>query len=154
MELREEGVTWKLARTSCQLSALMGIGEVPGRVVIKCDQLVAKQIIMSWSIILEESSSVNPQNVRAGFFFSKCLALNPLDLTKEARRQACRHFFSLPAFLLRQSGSALCYCYYCWYHNKGDSFVLEGYSPLQNPTPGRLWHCLAAALISLFPGGL
>lgn len=46
MELGEEGVTWKLARASCQLSALTGIGEVPGSLIIRCGQLVAKQILM------------------------------------------------------------------------------------------------------------
>lgn len=69
MELGEEGVTWKLSWTSCHLSVLMGIGEVPGWLVIRCVKLVAKQIIMGWSIIMEELSSVNPPNVRQGFFF-------------------------------------------------------------------------------------
>lgn len=100
MELGEEGVTWKLARASCQLSALTGIGEVPGSLIIRCGQLVAKQILMRWS--MEESSSVNPPNVTEGdYFFSKCLALNHSNLTKKAKRQACRYFFSLPDLLLR-----------------------------------------------------
>lgn len=58
MELGEEGVTWKLARASCQLSALTGIGEVPGSLIIRCGQLVAKQILNEVEhgrVILSES---------------------------------------------------------------------------------------------------
>lgn len=78
MELGEEGVTWKLAGTSCQLSVLLGIGEIPGRIL--CGQLLAKQFIMGCSIILGESSSVNPPNVTAGFFFFQVSCPQPFGL--------------------------------------------------------------------------
>lgn len=71
MELGEWAGTWQLAQTSCQLSALMGIDEVPGRLVIRCGQLVTKQRDHNGvqhyhgRVVLSES----PRCHGGGFFF-------------------------------------------------------------------------------------
>lgn len=99
-------VTWKLALTFCWLSTLTGISEVPGRLVIRCGHLVTKPersqrgAALPWKSCCQWIAQMS-RKWWGGILVCQASSPQPFGPNRGSqKRQACRHFLSLPALLV------------------------------------------------------